>query len=63
MLETTLITAIALVFIIEGFLPFLFPNAWRRMMKAAVEASEKELRIMGLISITIGMVVLMFLSE
>ncbi len=63
MLEATLITAIALVFIIEGILPFMFPNAWRRMMKAAVEASEKELRIMGLISITIGMVVLMFLSE
>ena len=63
MLETTLIAAIALVFIIEGILPFVFPNAWKRMMTAAVQASEKELRMMGLVSITIGMVVLMFLSE
>ncbi len=63
MLETTLITAVALVFIIEGILPFMFPNAWRRIMKAAVEGSEKELRVMGLVSITIGMVILMFLSE
>jgi len=47
MLETTLITAIALVFIIEGFLPFLFPNAWRRMMKAVIEASRKRTAYYG----------------
>lgn len=63
MLETTLISALALVFIIEGLLPFVFPNAWKKMMKSATESSEKELRIMGFVSIAIGMAVLMFLSE
>jgi len=63
MLETTLIAAIALVFIIEGLLPFVFPNVWKKMMSAAIASSEKELRIMGFVSIAIGMVVLMFLSE
>ncbi len=62
MLETTLISAIALVFIIEGILPFMFPNAWKRMMTAALQGSEKELRVMGFISISIGMIILMFLA-
>ena len=63
MLETTLISAIALVFILEGLLPFVFPNFWKKMMTQAVQSSERDLRVMGFISIIIGMVVLFFLSE
>lgn len=58
MLETVLISAIALVFIFEGVLPFAFPSFWRKMMAEAVMLEEKKLRIMGLISITIGMLIL-----
>lgn len=63
MLETTLISAIALVFILEGLLPFVFPGLWKKMMTQAVQSSERDLRIMGLFSIAVGMVVLFFLSE
>jgi len=63
MLETTLISAIALVFILEGLLPFVFPELWKKMMTQAVQSSARDLRIMGLVSITIGMGVLFFLSE
>ncbi len=59
---TILITAIALVFIIEGLLPFLFPNLWRKMMSEAVQLDEKKLRVMGLASMIIGLVVLLLFT-
>ncbi|MBE0494277.1 MAG: DUF2065 domain-containing protein [Thiomicrospira sp.] len=58
MFETVLISAIALVFIFEGFLPFLFPNFWRRVMAQATQLPENQLRLTGLISILIGLVLL-----
>ena len=62
MLETTLIAAIALLFIMEGLLPFVFPNFWKRMMREATELPDTQLRMIGLVSITVGMLVLLFLS-
>lgn len=63
MLETTLLAAIALVFILEGLLPFVFPKLWQKMMSEAVKLSERELRVMGLVSIVIGLLILLFFSE
>ncbi|MEA3404520.1 MAG: DUF2065 domain-containing protein [Pseudomonadota bacterium] len=62
MLETTLLAAIALFFIMEGILPFVFPEFWRKMMKEATELPEQQLRVMGLVSITIGLLILLFFS-
>ncbi|MBN2864884.1 MAG: DUF2065 domain-containing protein [Thiotrichales bacterium] len=62
MLETTLIAAIALLFIMEGLLPFIFPNFWKKMMREATELPETQLRVMGLLSITVGMLILLFFS-
>jgi hypothetical protein len=58
MFETVLISAIALVFILEGVLPFLFPNIWRNMMAQAIELTENQLRLVGLSSMIIGLVIL-----
>jgi hypothetical protein len=55
MFDTVLLSAIALVLIIEGLLPFLFPNAWRRIMREAVSLSENQLRLTGLISMMLGL--------
>ncbi|BCN93233.1 hypothetical protein THMIRHAM_10180 [Thiomicrorhabdus immobilis] len=63
MLENTLFAAIALVFILEGLLPFVFPSLWKRMMFEAMKMTERDLRIMGLVSISIGLVLLLFFSE
>ena len=62
MLETALISALALVFILEGLLPFMFPKFWRKMMSEATLLTEKQLRLMGLVSISIGLAVLMFFT-
>ncbi len=60
MFETVLISTVALVFIVEGLLPFAFPNFWRKMMAEAIMLEERKLRLMGLVSISIGMAILFF---
>lgn len=62
MVETILISAIALVFVFEGLLPFIFPKFWKKIMKQVAEQDEKNLRIMGLVSISIGLIILLLLS-
>lgn len=51
----TLLSAIALVFVIEGILPFLLPKFWRRGMSQMVVQQDKTLRVMGLASMLIGL--------
>ncbi len=62
MLETVLISALALVFIFEGLLPFMFPKFWKNMMSEATRLSEKQLRLIGLSSILLGLALLFFFT-
>jgi uncharacterized protein YjeT (DUF2065 family) len=59
-LETVLITAIALVFIFEGLLPFLFPKFWQKIMSQASRLPENHLRLTGLSSLLVGLIILWF---
>ena len=49
-----LLTAVALVLVIEGGLYALFPEGMRRMMAQMQEIPESRLRTMGLIGAVIG---------
>ncbi|WP_024851002.1 DUF2065 domain-containing protein [Hydrogenovibrio kuenenii] len=62
MLDNILISAIALVFIFEGLMPFVFPHFWQKMMSEAVKMEEKKIRLMGLISLVVGMVILFLMA-
>jgi len=53
-----LIRAIALVLVIEGMMPFLSPDGWRQAMIQAGRLNDKTLRIIGLCSMLIGVIVL-----
>jgi len=53
--------AVGLVFVIEGLLPFLIPQWWRRLMAQMVIQNDKTLRIFGLISMLIGLGLLYFI--
>ncbi|OOZ35749.1 hypothetical protein BOW51_10605 [Solemya velesiana gill symbiont] len=53
-----LLIALALVMVIEGFLPFLSPGAMRNMMRAASEMDDRSLRIGGLVSMILGVIML-----
>lgn len=52
------VAAIALFFIFEGFLPFIAPNLWRRMVRYIANQSDKALHIVGFISMLIGIILL-----
>lgn len=55
MVWSILITAIGLLFVFEGILPFLSPRFWRNFMQQMFTLSDKSLRIIGLISMLIGL--------
>jgi uncharacterized protein YjeT (DUF2065 family) len=47
--------ALGLVLVIEGLLPFLNPGSWRRFFEQALKLSDDQVRIIGLLSILIGL--------
>jgi uncharacterized protein len=57
-MATALITAIALVLIIEGLLPFLAPNLWRETFRRILLLSDGQIRFFGLTSMLIGLILL-----
>ena len=52
------LTAIALVLIIEGLMPFAVPNKIKAVYRSLQDAPTKSLRIMGLASIIAGLILL-----
>lgn len=55
---TALWTALALVLVVEGLLPFLAPGAFRRSMAQVAQMPDRPLRVLGLISMLIGLLLL-----
>jgi uncharacterized protein YjeT (DUF2065 family) len=53
-----LLTALALLLVIEGIFPFLNPKAMRRLLQSMQELEDGALRIAGLMSMLIGLVLL-----
>ena len=49
-----LLSALALVLVIEGLMPFLSPGGFRRAMEQAVNLPDRTLRSVGLVSMAIG---------
>ncbi len=58
-----LASAIGLVLILEGLLPFLNPGAWRRVFERAVKMSDAQIRAIGLSSLAIGVAILLIFGS
>jgi len=58
MMWNALFSALALVFVLEGILPFLSPQLWRRSLQMMLEQTDGAVRIMGLLSMLVGAVLL-----
>lgn len=52
------IGAVALMLIIEGVLPFLSPQSWRRVFDRAMQMSDGQIRFLGLSAMISGLVML-----
>jgi uncharacterized protein YjeT (DUF2065 family) len=55
-------TALALVLVVEGLLPFLSPGGWRRMFSQMLQLNDGQIRFFGLCSIVLGLTGAWFLS-
>jgi uncharacterized protein YjeT (DUF2065 family) len=62
MMGQDLLTALALVLIIEGLLPLLAPAAWQKAMQELSRYNPRVIRIGGIISMLSGAVLLQFLN-
>ena len=56
------LSAIALMLILEGMLPFLSPNTWREAFRKLIEVNDNQLRFIGLTSMLIGLILLVIIS-
>jgi len=55
---TDLLAALAIVCIIEGIVPFSNPSAMRRLLARMSSMEEREMRIVGLASMLVGLAIL-----
>ncbi|MDZ7748946.1 MAG: DUF2065 domain-containing protein [Halofilum sp. (in: g-proteobacteria)] len=51
-------SALALVLVIEGLMPFLMPAAFRRTMASVAQFPDGQLRTVGLVSMLVGIALL-----
>ena len=59
----TLLTALALMLIIEGLLPFLVPGFWRDAFRLLTELSDGQVRFVGLSSMLAGLLLLFLAAK
>lgn len=52
---TTLGLAFALMLVLEGFMPFVAPAAWRDMFRRVIELNDGQIRFIGLAAILVGL--------
>lgn len=57
---TEILTALALVLVLEGLLPFAAPHKYREMVAELARLSDNSLRTIGLLVIIVGLVMLYF---
>ncbi|MGI9236590.1 MAG: DUF2065 domain-containing protein [Woeseiaceae bacterium] len=57
---TEILTALALVFVIEGMLPFISPAKYRQMVAEVTRLSDSSIRNVGLIVMIVGLLLLFF---
>jgi uncharacterized protein YjeT (DUF2065 family) len=53
-----LLSALALMLVLEGILPFLSPETTRRTLQTASQLDNRGLRITGLVSMLVGVALL-----
>jgi len=57
-MTSSLLLALALMFVIEGLLPFLAPRLWRETFRRLTEMGDGQIRFIGLSAMVIGVLLL-----
>lgn len=61
--QELLLTAVALMLVIEGILPFLAPTVWREAFRRLTELTDGQIRFFGLTSMIVGLLLLYFTRD
>jgi uncharacterized protein YjeT (DUF2065 family) len=59
-MATTFLMAFALMLVIEGIMPFLFPAKWLEIFRRIIQLSDGQIRFFGLSSMLAGLLLLFF---
>ncbi|MCM2356249.1 MAG: DUF2065 family protein [Arenimonas sp.] len=54
--------ALALVLVLEGLLPLLWPRGWRQTFQNLLQLRDGQLRFFGLCSVGLGLVLLLLVG-
>lgn len=60
---TEILTAVALLLIIEGMLPFVGPNRYKRLVAQIAQLSDNQLRMFGLGAMIAGLLLLFIIRS
>lgn len=55
--------AMALVLVLEGVMPFVSPNTWRKTFLQILQLSDGQLRFFGLASMLLGVALIWLLAD
>lgn len=58
-----LLTGVALYLVLEGILPFVAPDGWRRSMVVLAGLPSRQLRLFGLVSMLAGVALLVLVRN
>lgn len=54
--------AVCLVLVLEGIMPFVAPQRWRKLIEYVAQTDDRSMRIMGLVSMLVGVVLLYLIN-
>jgi len=57
------LSALALVFVFEGLMPFASPVRWKRMLFKIIQQDNRVLRVMGFFSMLAGVILLTLVHQ
>ncbi len=55
-MKNWLFSSLGLMLVIEGLMPFLFPQGWRDTFKKLITMKRGQIRFMGLVSFLLGLI-------
>lgn len=58
---SSLWTAVALMLVLEGALPFLLPQVWRDTFRRLIALTDGQIRFVGLASMLLGLLLLLLI--
>ena len=62
-MKSTLLTAIGLMLVLEGLLPFLAPQSWRQTFRRMIELKDGQLRFIGLVAMAGGLMLMLIVNS